>query len=308
MLFRPIPFLALAVFLLSAAPLLAQEGLLAALGPDSTVRTHAGASFKSTRVINGHSLEVLPHGVLDFRISHRMGFVSGGISEFFGLDQASIRLGLDYGLTDRLMVGIGRGSFRKTVDGFLKYKLLRQCQAGCTMPVTLDLVASASAITTVADQLPWYAPGREDLFSNRLAYSFQAVLGRKISEGISLQVMPGVVHRNLVTTAAERNDLLNAGVAGRAKVTKRVAITGEYYYVFPDQGLRQPYLNSLAFGVDIETGGHVFQLQFTNSTGMSERDFITESTGDFFDGDIHFGFNISRVFTLHGPKARHQGN
>lgn len=289
--------------LLPTASAFAQGDLLDALGPDSTGKRYADASFKSTRVINGHSLETLPHGVLDFRISHRMGFVNDGISNFFGLDQATIRLGLDYGISDRLMVGVGRSSYQKTVDGLLKYKLLRQCVTGCTMPVTVDLVAAVSVTTLEAEQVPWYAPGREDLFTNRLAYDYQLVIGRKFSEAASFQLTPGVVHRNLVTTAAEHNDLFNVGAAGRLKVSKRVALTGEWFYVLPDQGPREPYHNSLAFGVDIETGGHVFQLQFTNSTGMFERAFITETVGEFFQGDIHFGFNISRVFTIHDPHA-----
>jgi hypothetical protein len=293
-----------AVLLLFGVPVLAQEDLLDLLGEDVAVKSYAGASFKGTRVINGHSLENVAHGVLDFRISHRMGFVNGGIDDFFGLDQATIRLGLDYGITDRLMVGIGRSSYQKTVDGLLKFKLLRQCDAGCSMPLTLSLVASTSITTLRTEQLPWYGEDREDYLTHRLSYNFQAVIGRKFSEGISLQITPGVVHRNLVATEAEHNDLINVGVAGRVKVNKRVAITGEYFYVLPDQGPRGPFHNSVAVGVDIETGGHVFQLQFTNSTGMFERAFITETTGDFFDGDIHFGFNISRVFTVYDPKAK----
>ena len=137
-----------------------------------------------------------------------------------------------------------------------------------------------------------------------MAYSFQVVVGRKFSEGLSLQLSPGVVHRNLVVDPDAHNDLYNVGLAGRVKVNKRVAITGEYFYLLPDQGSREPFHNSLALGVDIQTGGHVFQLQVTNSTGMFERAFITETTGDFFQGDIHFGFNISRVFTIYDPKAK----
>ncbi len=282
----------------------AQGDLLDVLGPDTPQVVYTSASFKSTRVINGQSLESLPKGVLDFRISHRFGFVSNGIQDFFGLDQASFRLGFDYGLTDRLMVGIGRSTYQKTVDGFFKYKLLRQCDQGCTMPVTLDLVASTSATTLVKQQVPWYGENTPDGFSNRLAYSFQVVVGRKFSEGLTLQLSPGVVHRNLVATPEAHNDLMNVGAGGRVKVSKRVALTAEYFYVLPDQGPRENFRNSLALGVDIQTGGHVFQLQFTNSTGMFERAFITETSGDFFQGDIHFGFNISRVFTVYDPKAK----
>jgi hypothetical protein len=282
----------------------AQDDLLKLLGPDSTEVEYTSASFKSTHVINGQSLENVAHGVLDFRISHRFGFVNTGIQELFGLDQASFRMGFDYGLSDRIMIGIGRSTYQKTVDGSVKFKLLRQCDQGCTMHVTLDLLAATSVTTLVPQQVPWYGEGREDLFTNRLSYCFQAVVGRKFSEGFSLQLSPGVVHRNLVATPEESNDLMNVGIAGRAKCSKRVALTAEYFYVRPDQGPREPFHNSLGVGVDIETGGHVFQLQFTNSTGMFERAFITETSGDFFEGDIHFGFNISRVFTIYDPKAK----
>ncbi len=282
----------------------AQKDLLSMLGPDTSSVQHTTASFKSTHVINGQSLETLGKGVLDFRIGHRFGFVSTGVQELFGLDEATLRLGFDYGLTDRLMIGLGRSTYQKTVDGSVKYKLLRQCDQGCSMPVTLCLVASASATTLVAQQVPWYGPGNMDYFSNRLSYSLQAVLGRKFSEGLTLQLSPGLVHRNLVATAAEHNDLLNVGIAGRVKVSKRVSLNLEYFYVLPNQGPREAFYNSLAAGFDIETGGHVFQLHFTNSTGMFERAFITENTGDFFKGDIHFGFNISRVFTIYDPKGK----
>lgn len=294
----------LVLLLGAASPACAQDDLLSLLGEDSSVVEYTSASFKSTRVINGHSLENVAHGVLDFRISHRFGFVNGGINEFFGLDQATIRLGLDYGITGRLMIGIGRSNYQKTVDGFLKFKVLRQCDHGCSMPVTLALVASSSATTLPADQVPWYGEGRQDYFTHRLSYSFQMIVGRKFSESFSLQLVPGVVHRNLVATPEDRNDLMNVGVAGRIKLTKRLALNGEYFYVLPDQGPRDLFSNSLSLGFDIETGGHVFQLHFTNSTGMFERAFISETVGKWDNGDIHFGFNISRVFTLHDPKAK----
>ncbi len=292
------------LFTCTMPALQAQEDLLQLLGGDSTEVVLTSASFKSTRVINGHSMENTAHGVLDFRIGHRFGFLSTGVQELFGLDQATIRLGFDYGLTDRLMIGLGRSSYEKTLDGFAKYKVLRQCDEGCTMPVSLAFVAATSATTLPAEQVPWYFNGIDDFYTHRLSYSFQAVIGRKFTEGLTLQLTPGVVHRNLVETPEDRNDLMNLGIAGRAKLSKRVAINAEYFYVLPDQGPRGGFHNSLAIGFDIETGGHVFQLHFTNSTGMYERGYITETVGDFAQGDIHFGFNISRVFTLHDPKAK----
>ncbi|HPF90770.1 MAG: hypothetical protein H6590_04310 [Flavobacteriales bacterium] len=287
---------------LCCTPVFGQEDLLDLLGEEETGPVYTNASFKTTRVINGHSLENTAHGVLDFRISHRFGFLSGGVNEFFGLDNADVRLGLDYGVTDRLMVGIGRSGFQKTVDGFAKYKVLRQCDEGCGMPITLAVVASSSVTTARATEVPWYAPGRQDYFTHRLSYSWQMILGRKFSEGFTLQLSPGVVHRNLVEAENDPNDLINVGIGGRVKLTKRLAVNGEYFHVLRDEvpGLR----NSLSVGFDIETGGHVFQLHFTNSTGMFERAFITETTGDWADGDVHFGFNISRVFTVHNPKKK----
>lgn len=277
------------------------DDLLSLLGDDEPELEYVSAAFKSTRVINGHSLENTAHGVLDFRIGHRFGMLNGGVNEFFGLDQATIRLGLDYGITDRFMVGIGRSSFQKTLDGFVKYKILRQCQSGCDMPVTLAVVAATSMTTLRDELLPWYDATAENYFSHRLGYSMQVLLGRKFSEGFSMQLNPGVVHRNLVPGVDDTHDVVHLSGAARAKLTKRVAITAEYFHVLAGQ-LPDAYRNSLSLGFDIETGGHVFQLHFTNSTAMFERGFITETVGDWGKGDIHFGFNISRVFTLHNPR------
>ena len=290
--------------LLLAVPAIAQDDLLGLLDDDSAVAEYTIASFKTTRVINSQSLENVAHGVLDFKIGHRFGTLNSGAGELFGLDQATIRLGLDYGISNKLMVGIGRSSFQKTIDGFAKYKLIRQCDKGCNAPLTLALVAGVSMTTLAAENVPWFGEGRTDYFSNRLSYNFQAIVGRKFSESLSFQLMPGVIHRNLAASANDPNDLLNLGAAGRFKFLKRVALNAEYFYVLPDQGDRADFHNSLAVGFDIETGGHVFQLHFTNSTGMFERAVIAETVGDFFNGDIHYGFNISRVFTLHDPKKK----
>ena len=301
------PFLAMAVLALSSTVNAQDEDLLKLLGEEeATGPVYTNAAFKTTRVINGHSLENTAHGVLDFKIGHRFGFINGGLNEFFGLDGATVRLGLDYGVTDKLMVGIGRSSFQKTLDGFVKYKLLRQCDEGCGSPLTLALVAATSLTTLPTEDLPWYDTSRVDYFSHRMGYSFQLIVGRKFSESFSMQLNPGVVHRNLVATANDPNDIIHVSGAARLKLSKRVAVNGEYFYVLPDQ-LPDNIRNSLSLGFDIETGGHVFQLHFTNSTAMFERGFITETVGDWGNGDIHFGFNISRVFTLHEPKKKVKG-
>lgn len=279
----------LAVF---ASPIFAQEDdLLSLLGEEETTN-YATASFKTNRVINLHSLESTSGGVLDIKISHRFGTLNRGAYELFGLDNASIRIGGDYGVTDRLTVGMGRSSFEKTFDGFLKYKFLRQSSGKRNMPLTAAVLAS-TAIKT----LEWQNPDRENYFSSRMYYTYQLILGRKFSDAFSLQLSPTLVHRNLVRTASESNDVYALGAAGRLKLTKRVAVNAEYIYV-PEGQLAPGYRNSLSIGFDIETGGHVFQLHFTNSTSMIEKGFITETSGQWANGDIHFGFNVSRVFTV----------
>ncbi|HCI58328.1 MAG: hypothetical protein JST71_10890 [Bacteroidetes bacterium] len=252
------------------------------------------ATFKSTRLINGHSVENNKQGVLQLMILHRFGQINSGGYEFFGLDNATMRLGFDYGVTDWLNVGIGRSTFEKMYDGLLKVKFLKQRKGGT--PVTLTAVASMQL-----NSLKFTDPQRKNYFSSRLTYSYQLLAASKLSNAFSIQLMPTLIHRNLVPTANEKNDVFALGGGGRIKISKSIAFTAEYYYVFPDQ-ISDTYKNSLAVGFDIETGGHVFQIHFTNSRSMVEKGFIAETTGDWLDGGIHFGFNLNRVFTVYYPK------
>jgi hypothetical protein len=254
------------------------------------------ATFKTTRLINGHSIENVAAGVLDFRISHRFGYISGGAYELWGLDEASMRLGLDYGLTKRWMIGIGRSTYQKQYDGFTKFKVLQQSTGARKMPITFSAVASM-----MYKSLHFEDPTRENYYTSNLYYAGQLLIARKFSEGFSLQLMPSIVHYNLVPGANDPNDVLALGVGGRLKISKRTSVNVEYYYQIPGYKFEGTE-NSLAIGFDIETGGHVFQLYCTNSTGMTERTYIAETTGDFFSGDIRLGFTISRVFTIKKPK------
>ncbi|MBK9150254.1 MAG: hypothetical protein IPM26_04345 [Saprospiraceae bacterium] len=269
-----------------------EEDLLSLLGEEETTE-YVNASFKTNRVINLHSLESTAYGVLDFKINHRFSPISEGFYDLFGLDGANIRLGLDYGVSDVLTIGAGRSSQDKTYDGYIKYKFLRQSTGKKNFPFTAAILA-----TTTLKSIRWANPDRENYFSSRLSYCWQMIIGRKFTESFSLQLSPTVVHRNLVKTKAEKNDVYALGAAGRIKLSKRVALNAEYIYVLPDQ-LAPEYKNALSIGFDIETGGHVFQLHFSNSRAMVEPAFITENTRswDSLEG-IHFGFNISRVFTL----------
>jgi hypothetical protein len=264
---------------------------------DKNRTDYTTATFKTTRLINGHSVENTGKRVLDLKISHRFSTLNKGAYELFGLDNASMRFGFDYGLTDRLMIGVGRSTFEKQYDGFIKYKLLRQSTGKRNMPVTIGILASAM-VKTLRETDPTVKRNTSD----RYFYSYQLLIGRKFNNATSLQIMPTVVHYNLVPTVKQSNDIYSIGIGGRQKLSKRVSLNAEYYYVLPGYRLPGTY-NSLSLGFDIETGGHVFQLHFTNSTGMTERTFITETTGRWGMGDIHFGFNISRVFTI-GKKKK----
>lgn len=267
-----------------------EDDLLSLLGEEEVV-TYTTASFKANRVVNLHSLENTAPGELDFKISHRFGVFNEAFYDVFGLDNAEIRLGLDYGITERLMVGFGRNSLNKTYDVFGKFKLLRQSTGKRVTPITLCVFGSVAVETIRPD------PNRENFFSSKLFYTTQMIIGRKFSDAFSLQLSPTWVHRNLVRTNAEENDVYALGIAARIKLGKRTSLNGEYIYVLPDQ-LAPESLNSLSLGFDIETGGHVFQLHFTNSESMIEKGFIAETFDDWGKGGVHFGFNISRVFNL----------
>ena len=252
------------------------------------------ATFKSTRIINGHSIERMLPGQLDVRISHRFGTLNSGAYDFWGLDQSNIHLSLEYGIWKWLMIGVGRGNYEKTFDGFAKFSVLRQSSGAKVMPVSLSVVTSAALKSKkFLDQ------SRKNYFSSQMSYVAQVLVARKISQTLSVQLTPSYVHRNLVPTELDPNDIFALGAGARIKLSKRISLNGEYYYIAnPKTYLSQQTYNPLSIGFDIETGGHVFQLFFTNSIGMIEKAFIGETTGQWKNGGIHFGFNISRVFTL----------
>jgi opacity protein-like surface antigen len=287
-------FLALILSLISFG-IFAQDDLMNIINQDSTKEiNYTTATFKSTRVMNGHSIERMVPGQLDVRISHRFGTLNSGGYNFFGLDQSNIHLGLEYGIFKWLMIGVGRSEFEKTYDGFAKFSILRQSSGAIVMPV------SVSAVTSIAlKTLKFTDQTRTNYFTSRLAYVAQILVARKINEVFSVQLTPSYLHRNLVATELDPNDIYALGAGARVKLSKRISLNGEYYYIAnPKTYMSQQIYNPLSLGFDIETGGHVFQLFFTNSLGMTEKQFIGATTGQWKKGDIHFGFNISRVFTL----------
>jgi opacity protein-like surface antigen len=286
------------------------DSLLNQLETDSARTDYITASFKSTRLIHGHSVENIGKGVLDVRILHRFAPVNTGLYNMFGLDQASMRMGFDYGITNNIMVGFGRSTWQKTYDALIKVRILRQSTGAVNMPVTLSWV---STFATRTDLLRRDTGGHriKPGFGNRTSFAHQVLVARKFSERFSLQVMPTFIHhhnrvdsinfytqdKDNLKSGNKRKNSFAIGMGGRLKVSKRVSITAEYYYQLPD-AKPDIYFNSIAFGVDIETGGHVFQLHFTNSNGMTEKSFITDTDDKWTKGYIRFGFNLSRVFNI----------
>ena len=265
-----------------------------AYGQEKVQRT-----FHATRIINSHTNELLKSGILEFRISHRFGSIDGGLSQFFGLDQASIRYALEYGINDWLMVGLGRSTFENTVDGFFKTRLVHQKKDGT--PVSVNYFANI-AINT----LPMSSSERDADFTQRLAYAHQIIVARKFSEEFSLQISPTLVHQNLVTLVDDDNLTFAVGVGGKYNLTKVVSINAEYIYRIPqsDSPAFDNNHNSLSVGVNLETRKHLFSLTLSNSVGQVEHIFITETADDWLDGNIRFGFNILREFNLNKKRGK----
>ncbi len=262
-------------------------------------------TFQSTRIINGHSNESLRKGVLEFRVEHRFGDIAGtdgGVQNMFGLDNsADIRLAFEYGITDRLMVGIGRNKgtgmpYRSLIDGFTKYAILKQKKKG--MPISL----SAVGIGTFS-----YQKASEDVsqisnfpkWDHRLAYAAQLIVARKFGNFLSLALSPTVVHRNYVATN-DVNTLFALGGATRVALTSKMAILLEYYHVFSDDdraysgGIK--FTNSLGVAFEWITFGHNFTVYLTNSKGFVETQFIPYTFENWLKGQFRLGFCIGRKF------------
>lgn len=285
---------AICLLVYSGGGLNAQDDLMDLLGDDKPATEYAWGTFKTTRVVLNQSIQAPAKGDLVFIISHHFGRLNQGAYDLFGLDQATIRFGLEYGISNRLTVGVGRSTYKKLYDGFVKFKLLQQSSGERDMPVTVSYFGSMGV-----NSLRWENPDRVNYFSSRLSYVHQLLIARKFSSAFSIQITPTLVHRNLVALRDDQNTVFALGAGGRLKLTQRMSINAEYFYLMPGK-TADNFDNSLSLGFDIETGGHVFQLFFTNSVPINENGFITETQGDWLNGDIYFGFNITRTFTLGG--------
>ena len=265
----------------------AQDDLLSLLGLDEA--GHVTSTFKGKKVVNAQSVELTSKGVLQFQIQHRFGTLNSGFYNLFGLDNSQIRLAFDYGIQDWMSVGIGRSSALKTIDASTKIRLVKQSKGAKEFPFT---IATNSAV--FIKQYRWSESKEESFeFSNQLSYAHQLLIAKKINRNFSVQISPTFTHYNLVKYA-EANDRISLGYGARQKLTKRISVNAEYFMQINGK------VNNdvLSFGFDIETGGHVFQLHLSNSSAMIEPAFIHETKGDWANGDIYFGFNISRVFTI----------
>ncbi len=253
-------------------------------------------TFRTFRVINGHSVETMWKGYLLFTITHRFnGTISEGLRELYGMDRsANIRLGLTYGVTDHLAVGAGRSRDDKIYDAFVKYRVWQQRTGGLPLSVTL---LGSTAVTSRE-----WAPEKEEAydFKHRLSYLAQALIGSRLSPWLSLQVMPTLVHQNLAAQLGEENTQLSIGAAARFKLTETFAVLAEYYHRLDDTELDFPVHHPFGLAVDITRPKHSYQLQFTNTTAMPGQAFLTQPNDDFFKGtnSIHFGFRITRKFGL----------
>ncbi len=272
----------------------AQNDLLSLVDATSeNKKEYVSNAFKSSRVVNGHSMEFIGKGVMDVRILHRFGSVNSGFNNLFGLDNANMRFGFDYGVSKNLTVGVGRSNVNKEWDGFIKFRPIWQAKGGSwPSPVSVVLVTGAT-ITT----MPWTDPARKNYFTSRMAFYNEIIIGRKFNDIFSMQISPTFVHRNIVPLSSDANNVYALGVGARLKLSKRTAFVVDYHYIA--KGLDKTiYQDPLSVGFDIETGGHVFQLHFSNSTGMNEKEFITNTTNSWGKAEIRFGFNLSRVFTV----------
>ena len=260
---------------------------------DETPQTnYAYATFKTTRIVLGQSIENPASGTLQFLIEHNFGALNQGAYSMWGLDASTIRLGLEYGINDWLSVGVGRSSYEKTFDGSTKIKILRQSTGAKNMPLSMSFYGG-----TVLNSLHWTDETRTNYFTSRLSYVAQLLIARKFSNALSLQLTPTYIHKNLVPLRTDQNDVFSVGLGGRLKLTQRTTVNAEYFYLLPGSAADN-FQNCLSLGLDVETGGHVFQFRLTNAQPMFERAFITETTSKWLDGGIYLGFTINRVFTV----------
>ncbi len=278
----------------------AQDDLLDELVLENKKATPVLATFKGTRIITGQSNENISKKHLNFLVLHRFGELKDDAWYYslLGFDNATVRLAFDYGITDKLMVGVGRSSVLKVYDMNIKYKIAQQTVGGKrNFPLAISYYGNVAIDTKTFPDLT-----RNNYFTSRLSFCHQLILARKFNDKVSLQITPTVVHRNLVEKKSTPNDIFALGLGGSFKITRSTRLNIEYYPRLngTDEKTKSgvAYTDYLGIGFDIETGGHVFQLMFSNSTYMYEQGFITQTTGKWSDFGVRLGFNLSRTFSF----------
>jgi hypothetical protein len=261
-------------------------------------------AFFSTRIVNGHSIETLPKGYMEMRIEHRFGDIAGtngGYQNMFGFDNLSdMRIALEYGITKDLMVGVGRckgtgAPYRSLLAGFVKHRTIRQSSK---MPVSLAFIAGSS-FTYMKASIDESQVNHFPKASHRLAYFAQANITKRFGDYLSLALMPTYVHRNYVA-AEDINSLFAVGAAFRIKLTHQFALIGEYYHTFASKNVRpsDTYKQSMAIALEWQTFGHNFTINFTNSGGLGETQFIPYTYENLTKGQFRFGFCVARKFII----------
>ncbi len=247
-------------------------------------------AFQDTRLVNMHTNSMLPTKTMQLRIGHRFGTLNGGFYELFGLDQANMRLGFEYGLHSKIMLGLGRTSTNKTFDAFVKLSLVEQTDK---TPVSILFLSTINLngqkmLFTEADVT----------FAHRMSFSNHLIISSKINDRISILFQPIYLHQNLVKTEDDKNDMLAFALGGKYSISRVVSLTGEYIYRVPtqDSPLYEDNYDSFSLGVAIDTKGHYFSLHLTNSAALYESGYIAHNFDTWADGGIRLGFNIIRNF------------
>ncbi|MBC7653718.1 MAG: hypothetical protein H7098_04495 [Oligoflexus sp.] len=260
------------------------------------------APFKSSRLILSQTTTMVKRHDLDFKVIHRFGDVGGtdgGSETLYGFDNsADIYIHFDYGISDRLNIGFGRSKYEQLLDLQLKYAVLQQKEKDGS-PISLSVLAKTGFTPYKVKTVIF------DDYGDRFSHFIQAIISRKFSPDFSLQVTPGFLFRNVVLGAGDERTLFSTGIAGRYKFTKRFGIVADYYLISSSYRKDNPninYYNPLGLGIEIETGGHVFSLNFTNAKAIVENNFLPNSTSSWNKGQYRFGFTISRMFTLYKSK------
>ncbi|WP_298903380.1 DUF5777 family beta-barrel protein [uncultured Psychroserpens sp.] len=266
----------------------AQDDLLNEIDTESTDNQYATAAFKGLKIVNFESTKLVAKDELTFIVSHRFGSIENGFDSFFGLDDAVTRLNFVYGISDGFNIGISRSSFQKIYQASAKYRLVRQQDNG--FPFTI-VGFNAVLINTALDKNN--LPKLE--FIDRLGYTTQIIISRKVNTNFSFEMVPTFFHDNYVQQNNQDNSQFALGLGARHKLSKRWSINADYGWHL-NRADNSPFKNPLSIGIDLETGGHVFQMHFSNAQAMNTNGFLGQATGDWSDGNIYFGFNLSRVF------------